>query len=305
MGSGASKANVQNNMTEISDVDVMLTTLFKEVIAKYSEIIDASDAQYFVQLTEAYKNKSSIPNRPFVDIAEVFKKSCKDDVIAVFERKLKRFPIWAIRNQGIFGGLFSSSLNPILMEYNQKDINAIKKSELCASLAKLCVNVLYLIESSVNNLMKCRSGLINVVVRVDKSFNGINNIPSGAVADAKKNKEWFKKVIELQKIYKKHVIRNNKLFVKLNNIQYIDAIVVDKFVKMMEKEQLELILLPEQCDFLVDQINRIPTIDNETFEICKQLNIPDINCSKNTIADTRAKNKIRISRDEVVYTTDV
>ena len=291
MGGSISKATINKNTKAGADLDKMLTKLLKDVIGKYSELVDKTQVQYYQELTDSFQNKTAPPTPPNkMTISAAFGKACDKDLVAVFERKLKRFPVWALRKQG----LFSSSLEPILMEITDGD--GVKKQDLCASLSKFYMAILKLIEESVNNLVKCRTSMLDVVDRVNKSFNDTTGVLQGAVADSAANEAWFKQAAMIQKEYKKHVKRNNKLFAMLNNIQVLDAVEVNKFIGKMQKETREISLLPQKCDILVNQLKRIPTIDQATVDSCKSLAIPQVKCSKGAIVDKQASNRLRDAR---------
>jgi hypothetical protein len=295
MGGSTSKASVINNITKGNDLDKMLTKLLKSVIGKYSELVDKSQTQYYQLLTDAYKNNTALPPPPDkTSISNAYGKACDEDLVAVFEKKLNRFPLWAIRNQG----LFSSSLEPILMEIT--DTDDIKKKDLCTSLSRFYMAILKLIEDSVNNLVKCRVNMLDIINRVNKSFQDQNGNVHGAIVESAANKTWFKHAQKIQIEYAKHVKRNSKMFAELDAIKFLDAKEVNKFIGKMEKESREISLLPQECEIIVNQLKRITTIDQATSDACKTLNIPQVQCSKTAIDDKQAADRIINARKSFV-----
>lgn len=261
------KINKTNNEQEEKQTEV--GKLFHEILIKYGELVDKSILTYTRQIIDAYAENKPLPHGNIPDVYQLFNQTCKKDAVILFERRLKKFPLWAIREQGMFG----SSLKTVPFDLQNDEAAKPRKKQVCQTLANLFLNIIQLIHYNIQQLVVCRS-FISFILQKDVADN----------TKIKSNKTYFNKTNNMQKFYKKQVVKINKLFKKINTIERLDIIQIEKLVVQMTKQRKEMESFPEQCDKMFKEINNLQIIDSATLSLCQTKNIPIIQCSKNAIA---------------------
>jgi len=278
MGGSISKSSLTNTNVGIKKMNENVEKTLQTVLKKYSEMIKSEMGDYYQKLVVVVKEPGlQLPQKPNLSIAQIFGQKCNEDLVVVFEKKLKQFPKYAIETSSLFG----TKLDPILMDIGDND--GIPKQTLCRNLSQLMVAFLQLIEQSVISLVSCRGQMDAIIIRLTQSFTGPNG-PSGPIAESKANKEWFKKMSELQKAYTTQLKSLDKFFKKMNGITLLSATKLNKLVAEMQKLNTQVQQLPMTCSNLANELATIQTIDIQTAVECERLNIPETGCNKNAIS---------------------
>lgn len=278
MGGSVSKSQLTNNQTGIIKMNQMIEKNMQTVLDKYSEIIKSEMGDYYKKLITLLKEPGlNLPQKPIINIAEIFGQKCNTDLVAIFEKKLNRFPIYAIEKSSLFG----TTLEPITMEIADSD--SIRKQTLCRDLSQLYVSFLDLIEQSVISLVSCRGDMDALIIRLTQSFQGFDGQQSGPIAESAANIKWFKKMKELQNIYTKQIKQLDKFFKKMDGITTLSNKQLNKLINEMQLLNIKTQELPLQCSSLANELKVIQTIDIGIDSECKRLEIPDIDCNKSSI----------------------
>lgn len=277
MGGSISKETLQKKQDGVLKMNQEIEKTMQAILAKYSEIIKDEIGDYYTKLITILKEPGlSAPPQPNLDIAQIFNQKCTTDLVAVFEKKLTKFPKYAIEKSAMFG----TSLEPIMMDI--ADADGVAKQTLCNNLSQLYVSFLNLIEQSVRSLVSCRTEMDNVMIRLSQSFQGVNG-QSGPIANSKANIKWFKTMQNLQETYVSEIKKLDKFFKKMNGITVLSQTRLNKLITDMEKLNSEVQQVPQICIALANEIRNIQTIDTKTADECKRLNIKEENCNQNTI----------------------
>ncbi len=279
MGGSVSKASLTKNAEGIQKLNQAIEKTMQSTMEKYSELIKGEMGEYYQNLIAVVKEPGlSLPSPPEVNIAQVFGKKCNEDLVAIFEKKLNRFPKYALEKSAMFG----TKLEPITMEI--ADADSIQKQSLCQSLSSLYASFLQLIEQSVIGLVACRTEMDGIISRLTSSFQG-----SGPIAESKANLEWFKKMNELQDAYTKQLKTVDKFLKKMDGITLLSEKQLNKLISDMQTLISESQALPQKCSALVTQLQSIQTVNIQQASECQRLNIPEKACNANAIDAAIAK----------------
>ncbi len=272
MGGSASKSSVTKNATGIKKMNESLEKVMQEVLNKYSEMVKNEMGDYYQKLARTIREPGiNLPQPPQMNVAQIFGKKCSEDLVAIFEKKLDKFPKYALEESS----MFRTKLRPITMEIS--DFDSIRKQALCRNLSQLFVAFLDLLEQSVVALVSCQSSMNGMIMRLTQSG------PTGAIAENKANREWFNKMTELQKAYIKQLKMVDKFFQKMNGITLLSDKQLNKLITEMQKINRANQQLPNKCNMLANELQTIQTIDERQAEECNRLKISPKNCNSNTI----------------------
>ena len=278
MGGSISKSSLTKTNVGIQKMNEDIEKTLQNVLEKYSEMIKSEMGDYYKKLAMVVKEPGlQLPQKPNLSIAQIFGQKCNADLVVVFEKKLNKFPKYALEKSALFG----TKLEPILMDIGDND--SIAKQTLCRNLSQLIIAFLQLIEQSVTSLVSCRGQMDAIVIRLTQSFMGPNG-QSGPIADSKANMTWFKKMSELQTAYTTQLKTLDKFFKKMNGITLLSATKLNKLVAEMQKLNAQVQQLPMTCSNLVNELATIQTIDIQTATECQRLNISETGCNKNAIS---------------------
>lgn len=282
MGGSISKSTLTKNAAGITKMNENIEKVMQSVLQKYSEMIKGEMGDYYQKLITIMKEPGvSLPQRPQMNLAQVFGKKCNADLVAVFEKKLKRFPKYALEQSAMFG----TKLQPITMELTDSD--GVRKQSLCTNLARLYAAFLQLLEESVVGLVTCRTEMDGMIARLSQSFQGPNG-SSGPIAESKANLAWFKKMDELQKSYTTQLKAVDKFLKKMDGITLLSDKKLNKLIADMQKLTTESQSLPQKCSSLVSELSTIATVDVRQAAECSRLKIKEKDCNANAI-DTAIK----------------
>ena len=277
MGGSISKSTLTKNAAGINKMNQNIEKVMQTVLKKYSEMVKAEMGDYYQKLAGVMKEPGlSLPPPPQVNIAQIFGQKCTNDLVAIFEKKLDKFPKYALEQSAMFG----TKLVPITMEL--ADADSVRKQTLCRNLSQLYIAFLDLIEQSVSALVSCRSVMDGIILRLKQPFQGPNG-NSGPIAESKANLAWFKKMSELQKTYSKQLKMVDKFLKKMNGITLLSDKKLQKLISEMQKINTENQQLPNKCNALVTELQSIQTVDVRQAAECTRLKIPEKNCSANSI----------------------
>jgi hypothetical protein len=267
MGASVSKTKLLKNNQGVQKMNEMLEKTMQQVLLKYSEMVADEMDEYYKKLIIVLKEPQlELPLPPVVDLTSIFNKKCDEDLVAVFEKKLNKFPKYAIESNSLFG----TSLSPIMMDLGDND--GIPKQLLCKQLSELFVTFLNLIQSSVTGLIGCRTQMDTMIRRLN-----------GNIAESKANLQWFKKMKELQDTYTKQLKSVNNFMNKLNGVTIFGNKKLNNLINEMNKLSNENKQLPQKCQLLVNELQIIKTIDDNILKECDRLNIPDKKCNSNAV----------------------
>jgi hypothetical protein len=254
----------------------------QKVLQKYSEMIKGEMGNYYQKLIAVMKEPGlSLPPPPNTNLAQVFGQKCAQDLVAIFEKKLDRFPKYALEKSAMFG----TKLEPITMELADSD--SIQKQSLCQNLSRLYASFIQLIQESVVGLVTCRASMDGMMVRLNQSFQGPNG-QSGPIAESKANLVWFQKMKELQSSYTKQLKAVDKFLKKMDGITLLSDKQLNKLIADMQKLVTSSQSLPQTCSALASELQTIQTVDVRQAAECNRLKIAEKDCSANTI-DTAIK----------------
>ena len=277
MGGSISKSGLTKNNSGIEKMNKNIEKVMQQTLAKYSEMIKAEMGSYYQKLIGVMKEPGlSPPPQPKIDLAQTFGQKCNQDLVAIFEKKLDKFPKYALEKSSLFG----TSLTPIMMDL--ADRNGIQKQTLCKNLSQMYAAFLGLVENSVRGLMGCRMEMDAVIARLSQSFQSVSG-PSGPIAESKANLAWFTKMGELQKSYTTQLKKVDKFMKKLNGVTVMGPKKLNKLIAEMNKLSTENQQLPGKCSALANELKTMQTIDSRTANECKRLNIAEAKCNKNAI----------------------
>ena len=282
MGGSISKATVEKNAQGIKKMNQDVEKVMQDVLKKYSEIVRTEMGDYHTKLITILREPGlKLPAKPNLNISQVFNKKCSTDLVAIFEKKLNRFPKYAVEQSALFG----TSLRPITMEL--ADADSLRKQTLCRNLSSLYVAFLELIEQSVTSLVTCRGEMNGIMLRLTQPFKGPNG-NSGPIAESKANLAWFEKMKQLQTEYTKELKNVDKLLKKMRGVTLLSDKQLNKLIADMKKVQTTAQGLPRKCTALVNELKTIKTVDVRQAAECSRLGIAEKNCSANAI-DTAIK----------------
>lgn len=289
MGSSVSKSSLVKNDAGIKKMNQAIEGVMQKVLQKYSEMIKNDMGDYYQKLIAVMKEPGlSLPPPPNTNLAQVFGQKCAQDLVAVFEKKLQRFPKYALEKSALFG----TKLEPITMEL--ADADSIQKQSLCRNLSALYAAFIQLIQESVVGLVTCRASMDGMMSRLSQSFQGPDG-QSGPIAESKANLAWFKKMNELQASYTKQLKAVDKFLKKMDGITLLSDKQLNKLIADMQKLITSSQSLPQTCDALASELQTIQTVDVRQAAECNRLKIPEKNCSANSI-DTAIKKLEQLQR---------
>lgn len=267
MGGSVSKTSLTKNAEGIQKLNQAIEKTMQSTMEKYSELIKGEMGEYYQNLISIIKEPGlSLPPPPQVNIAQVFGQKCNEDLVVIFEKKLNRFPKYALETSALFG----TNLEPITME--MADADSIEKQSLCQKLSSLYASFLQLIEQSVIGLVACRTEMDGMMARLNTS-----------IAESKANLDWFKKMNELQNAYTSQLKSVDKFLKKMDGITLLSEKQLNKLITDMQILTSESQSLPQKCSALARQLESIQIVDIYQAAECQRLNISETSCNANAI----------------------
>lgn len=290
MGLGISKKSLEKNTTSLTKLNDEINKTMSGILEKYGELVHEDIDKYYQELQLAIVNGTKLPELPSF---QMFDNTCKSKLIMSFGSKLKKFPKYVLEKKGGFLGIGGKKMYAnINIKPDKYDIT---KDELCNEITQFYMDLLNLIEIVSYSFFTCQNNL-----------EFIAKEKLAKAGDVKTNSAFFKKIAELQKVYKKHTSNIKSLFKKLSNLEEVNSEFMLKLSTKISKQVNEMSNLPNQCNNMAQEINNFIIIDEKTAEMCKQLKISSSKCTVAEVEKKRveleAKNRATASSQRPMYT---